>query len=42
MKKILLIFGTRPEAIKLCDIIVILVKHDEFKSLVFNENQLLI
>jgi len=30
------------KAIKLCDIIVILVKHDEFKSLVLNENQLLI
>jgi UDP-N-acetyl-D-mannosaminuronic acid dehydrogenase len=30
------------QAIKLCDIIVILVKHDEFKSLVLNENQLLI
>jgi UDP-N-acetyl-D-mannosaminuronic acid dehydrogenase len=30
------------QAIKLCDIIVILVKHDEFASLVPNENQLLI
>ena len=30
------------QAIKLCDIIVVLVKHDEFKSLVLNENQLLI
>ncbi|MDA9656086.1 UDP-N-acetyl-D-mannosamine dehydrogenase [Flavobacteriales bacterium] len=30
------------QAIKLCDIIVILVKHDEFVSLVLNENQLLI
>ena len=30
------------KAIKLCDIIVILVKHDEFKSLVLNENQILI
>jgi UDP-N-acetyl-D-mannosaminuronic acid dehydrogenase len=30
------------QAILLCDIIVILVKHDEFKSLVLNENQLLI
>jgi len=30
------------QAIKLCDIIVILVKHDEFKSLLLNENQLLI
>ena len=30
------------KAIKLCDIIVVLVKHNEFKSLVLNENQLLI
>lgn len=30
------------QAIKLCDIIVVLVKHDEFKSLLLNENQLLI
>ena len=30
------------KAILLCDIIVILVKHDEFKSLVLNENQILI
>ena len=30
------------QAIKLCDIIVVLVKHEEFKSLLLNENQLLI
>ena len=30
------------QAVILCDIIVILVKHDEFTSLVLNENQLLI
>jgi UDP-N-acetyl-D-mannosaminuronic acid dehydrogenase len=30
------------QAVKLCDIIVILVKHDEFASLVLNENQVLI
>jgi UDP-N-acetyl-D-mannosaminuronic acid dehydrogenase len=30
------------QAVTLCDIIVILVKHDEFKSLFLNENQVLI
>ena len=30
------------EAVLVCDIIVVLVKHDEFKSLVLNENQILI
>ena len=30
------------QAVKLCDIIVILVKHDEFKSLDLNKNQVLI
>ena len=30
MKKILLVFGTRPEAIKMCPLVLELKKHDEF------------
>ena len=35
MKKVLIIFGTRPEAIKLCPLLIELKKHeDEFKTIV--------
>lgn len=34
MKKILLVFGTRPEAIKMCPLVIELKKHKNFKTIV--------
>ncbi len=34
MKKILIIFGTRPEAIKLCPLVLAFKKHTDFNVLV--------
>lgn len=34
MKKIILVFGTRPEAIKMCPVILELKKHKEYKTIV--------
>ena len=34
MKKILLVFGTRPEAIKMCPLVKELEKHPEIESVV--------
>ena len=31
MKKIMLVFGTRPEAIKMCPVVKELKKYEEFK-----------
>ena len=33
-KKVLLIFGTRPEAIKMAPLVIELKKHDEFETVV--------
>ncbi|MEF9879697.1 MAG: UDP-N-acetylglucosamine 2-epimerase, partial [Clostridia bacterium] len=34
MKKVMLIFGTRPEAIKMCPLVLELGKHPEFETVV--------
>ena len=42
MKKILLIFGTRPEAINKADIVVFLVAHREFLGLKIKKEKIII
>ena len=34
MKKVMLIFGTRPEAIKMCPLVLELERHPEFETVV--------